>query len=232
MPTLPAKSVDLILCDLPYGMMPKAKWDKPIPFESLWEQYRRIARGPIVLFAQAPFDKKLAVSNLKDFRHEWIWEKSRANGFLTAKKAPLRAHETILVFSAVKPLYYRPQMTEGRKRIKATKKGLDEPLYGDQQPVEYDSTSRYPRSVLKFESVRSPYHPTEKPQDLLLYLIETYCPAGGSVLDNCMGAGSTGIAALNSGRHFIGIEMNPTFFGRAKGRIESLASESLRTLAA
>jgi site-specific DNA-methyltransferase (adenine-specific) len=226
MRSLPDDSIDLILCDPPYGIMVGQDWDVPLPLDDLWPIYNRIAKGPIVLFSQAPFDKTLATSNLKRFKHEWIWEKSRANGFLTANKAPLRAHETILVFSSGGSLNYTPQKTEGHKRIKANRKQKNKDLYLSYGANSYDSTSRFPRSVLRFKSIRSPYHPTEKPQDILTYLIKTYCPEGGTVLDNCMGAGSTGIAALNAGRRFIGIEKDATFFGHAKRRIEEITPVS------
>lgn len=219
MPHLPP--VDAIICDLPYGTT-RCAWDSIIPLEALWEQYGRICSGPILLFAQTPFDKVLGASNLRDLRYEWIWEKTHATGHLNAKRAPLKAHENLLVFYRRQPTF-NPQKTTGHVRKTAVKRGDRTDVYGIQTFAElpYDSTERYPRSVQTFASdkQRSALHPTQKPAALCEYLIRTYTNPGGTVLDNCMGSGTTGVAAVNTGRRFIGIERDPGIFATAVARI-------------
>lgn len=221
MESLPSFSVDMVLCDLPYGTT-NCRWDTPLNLEKLWLQYNRICTGVVVLFAQTPFDKVLGVSNLGKLRYEWIWEKSSSTGHLNAKKSPMKSHENILVFGGKK---YNPQMTHGHKRKSAVKRGDTTPIYGIQKldGISYDSTSRYPRSVLKFPSdkQRSKLHPTQKPLALCEYLIRTYTHPNDVVLDNCMGSGTTGLAAINQGRKFVGIELDPHYFTVAKERISN-----------
>lgn len=221
LPAVPSQSVDLVLCDLPYGTTACA-WDSQLPLEPLWKEYRRICRGPVVLFAQTPFDKVLGVSNLAGLRYEWIWEKSHATGHLNAKRAPMKAHENILVF-ADGAITYNPIKTQGHVRKTATKRGDKTSVYGDQtfDSIAYDSTERYPRDVLRFASdkQRSKLHPTQKPVALCEYLIRTYTEPGAVVLDNCMGSGTTGVACKNTERRFIGIENDPTHFATAQRRI-------------
>lgn len=206
--------VDMVLADLPYGTT-NCKWDTPLPLNALWEEYSRVCRGPVLLFAQTPFDKVLGSSNLSELRYEWIWEKSHATGHLNSKKAPLKAHENVLVFYRKQPTY-NPIMTHGHVRKKAVKRGCNTDVYGAQtsEDLLYDSTSRYPRSVLRFPSdkQRVNLHPTQKPLALCEYLIRTYTNAGDVVLDNVMGSGTTGVAALAADRRFIGIELNAKFF--------------------
>ena len=223
MKNIPDKSIDMILCDLPYGTTHN-KWDNVIPMESLWKQYNRIIKehGAIVLFSQMPFGASLIMSNPKMFRYEWIWEKNQAVGFLNAKKMPLRKHENILVFYKHLPTY-NPQGL-----IK-----LDEPIYeegsanrnGKNYGVADKSFIRthtnYPTDIITF-SKDSGYHPTQKPVDLLEYLIKTYTNEGDTVLDNCMGSGSTGVACVNTNRDFIGMELNEEYFKIACGRIEGV----------
>lgn len=225
MKNLTDSSVDLILCDLPYGTT-RNKWDSVIPLDALWSEYKRISRGAIVLTAQSPFDKILGSSNLSILRYEWIWEKTHPTGHLNAKRAPMKAHENILVFYERQPTY-NPIKTVGHKRKTATKRKDETPTYGRQEfsPLEYDSTERYPRSVITFASdkQRSSLHPTQKPVALMEYLIRTYTNEGDMVLDNCMGSGTTGIACLNAGRDFIGIELDDNYFNIAKQRINSAA---------
>lgn len=219
------KSVDMILCDLPYGMT-QNKWDSVIPFDKLWKQYERIIKdnGAIVLFAQTPFDKVLGSSNLKLLKYEWIWEKNKATGFLNSKKMPLKAHENILIFYKKLPVY-NPQGLV-KKEIPTINKGSRGRMsevsnYGVANKDAVQEYENYPRDVLKFGVVMKPIHPTQKPVDLLEYLIKTYTNEGEVVLDNCMGSGSTGVACINTGRKFIGIEKDDTYFNVAKERINN-----------
>ncbi|WP_333662749.1 DNA-methyltransferase [Acinetobacter sp.] len=220
-------TVDLILCDLPYGTT-CCKWDTVIPFDQLWQQYERVIKpnGAIVLFAAQPFAAVLATSNLKLFRYEWIWEKPAATGFFNAQFQPLRAHENILVFYKSKPIF-NPQKTFGHERKTAKRKDIGSEHYGKQVNIKaYDSTERYPRSVQIFSSDKSKsnLHPTQKPVALCEYLIRTYTNAGDLVLDNCMGSGTTGVACINTKRRFIGIEREQKYFDIAKNRIEQAAA--------
>lgn len=220
MATLPSASVDLVLADLPYGTT-QCAWDSVIPLEPLWTAYKRLARGPVVLFAQSPFDKVLGASNLPWLRYEWIWEKTSATGHLNARRAPMKAHENILVFSEKAPLY-RPQKTTGHVRKTAVRHKVGGAVYGKQTAgSSYDSTDRFPRSVQRFASdkQRSKLHPTQKPVDLLRYLIETHSEPGALILDNTMGSGSTGVAAGATGRDFVGIERDPDYFAIAQRRL-------------
>lgn len=239
MKTLDDKSVDLILCDLPYGTT-RNKWDSIIDLELLWEQYNRVIkdRGAILLFAQTPFDKVLGVSNLENLRYEIIWQKTAPTGFLNAKKMPMKAHENILVFYKKLPTY-NPQMTQGHPRKVSSKKSrtnsanrhTKKSLKGESNygvfanEIEgYDSTERYPLSVQVFakDQQKENYHPTQKPVALLEWLIKTYTNEGDLVLDNCMGSGSTGVACVNLNRNFIGMELTEQYFEIAKERIEKV----------
>lgn len=221
LPQLEDASVDMVLADLPYGTT-RCAWDSPIPLDRLWPEYRRVCRGPVVLFAQTPFDKVLGASNLEGLRYEWIWEKSNATGHLNANRAPMKAHENILVFCDRQPAYH-PQKTEGHERKVSKGGGRPNSLYQEHATLErdYDSTERFPRSVLKFASdkQRSKLHPTQKPVALCEYLIKTYTWPGATVLDNTMGSGTTGIAARNTGRKFIGMEKDPEIFLVAAERL-------------
>jgi site-specific DNA-methyltransferase (adenine-specific) len=216
-PTIPSASVDLILCDLPYGTTAN-KWDTPLPLDKLWAEYERIIKdnGTVVLFAQTPFDKVLGASNIKMLKYEWIWQKERATGFLNAKKAPMKSHENILVFYK-KPRYF-PQMIDGKpyKIINQTKTTNYDHL---KATVSKNDGYRYPVSILRAKSDIG-LHPTQKPVGLCKYLIKTYTQEGDVVLDNCMGSGSVGVAALQLKRRFIGIEMNKDYFEIAKNRIQ------------
>ena len=239
MKSLEDKSVDLILCDLPYGTT-RNKWDSVIDLELLWEQYNRIIkdRGAILLFAQTPFDKVLGVSNLENLRYEIIWQKTAPTGFLNAKKMPMKAHENILVFYKKLPTY-NPQMTQGHPRKVSSKKSRSESakrhseksLKGESNygvfanDIEgYDSTERYPLSVQVFakDQQKENYHPTQKPVALLEWLLKTYSNEGDLVMDNCMGSGSTGVACVNLNRNFIGMELTEQYFEVAKERIEKV----------
>ena len=222
-------TVDLILCDLPYGTT-QCAWDSVIPFQPLWEQYERIIKdnGAIVLTAAQPFSSILACSNLKLFRYEWVYEKPAATGFFNAKKHPLRAHENVLVFYKRQPTY-NPQKTAGHPRKMASRVGANSECYGKAvKRTSYDSTERYPRSVQIFNSdkYKSNLHPTQKPVALMQYLIETYTNKGDLVLDNCMGSGTTGVACVTLERDFIGIELNQAYFDIAEQRINEAIQAS------
>ena len=222
LPGIPDKSIDLILCDLPYGTT-NCRWDTVIPLDRLWAQYRRIAKGAVVLTAQTPFDKVLGCSNLQWLRYEWIWEKTLATGHLNAKRMPLKAHENVLVFYERLPTY-NPQITSGHKLKTAVVNRSTQPndCYNKQCGVmRYSSTERYPRSVMRMKSDKQvlPLHPTQKPVSLMEYIISTYTNPGDTVMDNCMGSGTTGVAAVRTGRRFIGMEMDANYFRIAEDRI-------------
>lgn len=219
------KSIDMILCDLPYGIT-QNKWDFQIDLNQLWIQYNRIIKdnGSICLFSQTPFDKILGYSNLKNLRYEWIWEKTTATGHLNSKKMPLKAHENILIFYKKLPIY-NFQKSLGHPPVHSyTKNKFDGTNYGKTKIgiSGGGSTERYPRSILKFstDKQKEALHPTQKPVALLEYLIKTYTLKDEIVLDNCMGSGSTGVACINTKRDFIGIEKDEKYFKIAKNRIE------------
>lgn len=222
------KSIDMVLCDLPYGTT-KCKWDTPINLELLWQEYNRIIKnhGVILLFAQTPFDKILGCSNLSMLRYEWIWEKTQATGHLNANKMPMKAHENILVFYKHLPTY-NPQKTNGHEPIHSYTKYIstqnNTELYGrmNKEISGGGATDRYPRSIITFSSDKQicHLHPTQKPTNLLEYLIKTYTNENDWILDNCMGSGSTGVACVNTNRNFIGIELDEKYFKIAKERIE------------
>ena len=245
MKQIPDKSIDLILADLPYGTT-KCKFDRVISFDPLWEHYRRVIKehGAILLFSQQPFTTDLIQSNRKMFRYEIIWHKTLPTGFLNAKKMPMRYHENICVFYKHLPTY-NPQMRTvkrkdmGRERLNSGKAEQ----YGEFRKDNWKWTEtgkRYPSDVMEYDipenfddvvqfsnwngalfgnTDRTINHPTAKPVDMLEYLIKTYTNVGDAVLDNCMGSGSTGVACLNTGRNFIGIEIDPNYFNIAKERI-------------
>ncbi len=217
MKDIPDKSIDMILCDLPYGTT-ACKWDTIIPFEPLWEQYERVTKdnGAIVLTASQPFTTVLINSNIKRFRYSWTWEKEQGVNFLMAKKQPLKVHEDICVFSK-KQTVYNPQMTEGKPYISG--KGDSGEVTGRVKKVQTKNNgTRYPRSVIQFKR-ETGLHPTQKPVALFEYLIKTYTNEGDLVLDNCMGSGTTGVACKNLNRNFIGIELDPEYFKIAEKRI-------------
>lgn len=234
MKDIPDSSVDMILCDLPYGTT-QCKWDTVIPFEFLWEQYNRIIKGngAVVLFGAEPFSSKLRLSNLKMYKYDWIWRKPRGTGHLNAKKQPMRDVENISVFYK-KQCTYNPQYEKGEpysalkggKNSRVSESGV--PTYGKfMNGAEFrndNSGFRYPKQIIEFGVVeRGTVHPTQKPVPLLEYLIKTYTNEGETVLDNCMGSGSTGVACVNTNRKFIGIELDDTYFEIAKNRIEQMA---------
>lgn len=224
LPTIQDNSIDMILADLPYGTTRRNKWDVIIPFDPLWDQYMRIIKdhGVIALFGDEPFASELRLSNKKYYRYDWIWVKSRATGFLNAKKMPLKNTETISIFYKHLPMY-NPQMTKGKPYVIRRNKGKLTTNYDKfkRDVKTVNSGTRYPLKTIKFSSTIRTVHPTQKPVDLLKYLIRTYTDEGMTVLDNCMGSGSTGVAAVQLHRNFIGMELNPKYFKIAKKRIES-----------
>lgn len=220
---IPDKKVDMILCDLPYGTT-ACSWDVIIPFDKLWEQYNRIIKsnGAIVLFGSEPFSSMLRMSNIKMFKYDWVWKKNSTTGFANVKSIPLKEHEMISVFSK-KKMKYNPQ---GVKRIKPVLKTTPKNKFvgyieskGQEGKQYIVDKSGYPRSILEYKSESYTVHPTQKPVELLEYLIKTYTNEGDTVLDNCMGSGSTGVACINTGCKFIGIEQDEHYFKVACGRI-------------
>jgi site-specific DNA-methyltransferase (adenine-specific) len=224
METLAPASVDLILCDLPYGTT-QNKWDSVIPFAPLWAHYKRICRGAIVLTAQPPFDKVLGASNLGMLRYEWIWHKTRATGHLNAKLQPMKTHENVLVFYEKQPTY-NPQGLV-RKAVPTIRRGGDNGgNYGKSDKDSLQEFENYPRSIIGIASEGKTVHPTQKPVALMEYLIRTYTNEADTVLDNCMGSGTCGVACANTGRNFIGIERDPGYFEIARKRIEAAHESS------
>ena len=222
-------SVDMILCDLPYGTT-ACKWDTVIPLEPLWAHYKRVIKpnGAIVLFGSQPFSSKLGASNIGMLKYSWVWEKSRATGHLNAKKMPMKSVEDILVYYKNKPTF-NPQglvsvqktMINSKSDSLRSRENATSTVSGGIKHIEYvQHFTSYPRQVLRFKSEGAPVHSTQKPVALCEYLIRTYTNEGETVLDNCMGSGTTGIAAMNAGRKFIGIEKDQKYFEIARNRID------------
>lgn len=218
-------SIDMICCDMPYGTT-NCRWDTTLDLQVMWQHYKRITKdnAAIVLFAQTPFDKVLGCSNLDWLRYELIWEKTSATGHLNANRMPMKAHENILVFYKKLPTY-NPQKTMGHERkVSKTGKKYNSDCYGDESEKPfYDSTERYPRSIQAFatEKQTNNLHPTQKPLELIKWLIRTYSNAGDTVLDNCMGSGTTGEACRDLNRRFIGMELDSKYFEIARCRLAS-----------
>lgn len=230
------KSIDCIICDLPYGTT-QCKWDTIIPFEPLWKQYDRIIKdnGAIVLFGSEPFTSELIHSNIKNFKYNWIWQKDKATGHLNAKKQPMRITETISVFYKRQCLYNPQLIDKPKENIRpATVKRNNIQNYGkmDKQSVRTIPLDKsYPNNILKFRGCfgdkgRS-YHPTEKPVLLIEYLIRTYTEVGELILDNCIGSGTTAIAAINTGRNYIGFEKDGVYFDVANQRVKEHLAQRL-----
>jgi len=222
MAEIPDGSVDMVMCDPPYGTT-ACKWDSVIPFEPMWAQLKRLVKpnGAIVLTAQTPFDKMLGASNIAELRYEWIWQKESGSGHLNAKKAPMKNHENVLVFYATPPTY-NPQMRLGFKPYTQAQGKTKSQNYGHQTgALTVSNGERYPLSVLEFARDKGKVHPTQKPVALMEYLIRTYTNPGEVVLDFTMGSGTTGVAAMNTGRRFVGIEMDDAYFDIACDRIEA-----------
>lgn len=234
MANIPDKSIDMILCDLPYGTLnknnPNAEWDSIIPFDRLWAQYERVIKddGVIVLFAQGMFTAKLMMSNPKLWRYNLVWDKVLTSGFLNARRMPLRCHEDICVFYKQRPTY-NPLMREGKplhgKGTAYKDKELTNNCYGRFDNTDDNrrgSTEKYPTSIIRFAKPHPSVavHPTQKSVELCEWLIRTYTHEGDVVLDNCMGSGTTGVACARTKRNFIGIEKDAHYF--------SVASELLK----
>lgn len=236
MKDIPDKSIHMILCDLPYGNFTACKWDKIIPFDKLWEQYKRliIDNGVIALFGSQPFTTAIIDSNKEMFKYCWYWKKAKPNGWQHAKNKPMTAIEEICIFSKApmghigqlgdKRMRYNPQGIEsiGTKKVTAVAHGNMMGARPNQVGREYEAFTGFPNNVLEYQNVigKKALHPTQKPTDLLEYLINTYTYEGETILDNCMGSGSTGVACKNTGRKFIGIELDDTYFKIAEERIE------------
>ena len=229
MKEIPDGSVDMILCDLPYGTT-ACKWDSVIPFEQLWEQYKRVTKenSAIVLTASQPFTSALVMSNISMFKYEWIWQKNAGSNFGTVRYQPMKEHESVLVFGVKKPHYNpikQPRSEAGMRMVAAgvkSKASKGDDVYGGLNQgydnSSCDPTMRYPSSVQKFNRERG-LHPTQKPVALMEYLVRTYTNEGDVVLDNCMGSGTTGAACANTGRRFIVVELDENYFDIAKKRI-------------
>ncbi|HBF8413791.1 TPA: site-specific DNA-methyltransferase [Clostridioides difficile] len=230
METIKENSIDLILCDPPYGTT-ACKWDSIINLEEMWKQYNRIIKnnGAIVLFSAQPFTTKLISSNLKNYKYSWYWIKNTKTGFAFCKYQPLRCVEDINIFYKYAPLY----IPQGLKKIKPIKKfkkegEQGEVYHGGLTGKEYiQEYTNYPNHALYFNKEVNCIHPTQKPVDLLEYLIKTYTKENEIILDNCFGSGATGVACANTGRKFIGIELDKNYFKQGKNRIERAYKENL-----
>ena len=239
MKTIEDQSVDMILCDLPYGTT-SCKWDTLIPLEPLWRQYERIIKnnGAIALFATNPFASRLVMSNPKLFRYEWIWDKTRGFNFQQANYCPMKQHELICMFSKMPSVYskrgsmrYYPIKEKGAeyKSSMGTSKLLNTKDGGNRnyqmKKLNTRNKGRFPKTIRTIKKEHKSIHPTQKPVALLEYLIRTYTQENELVLDNCMGSGSTGIACLNTGREFIGMELDGHYFSLASKRIADWGNE-------
>lgn len=233
MKDIPDKSIDMVFCDLPYGTT-ACKWDSIIPLEPLWKHYKRLIKdnGVIVLFGSQPFTSKLIMSNFGMFKYCWIWEKTNSTGFNHCKNMPMKNYEDIAVFSSgiiqhkhltTKRMAYNPQglVCVNRPNRRSTK-GFEGTMERKSQSNEFATEfANYPRMIIKFAGASKPVHPTQKPIALCEYLIKTYTNEGETVLDNCMGSGTTGIACLNTNREFVGIEKSAKYFEIAQRRINN-----------
>lgn len=236
MKDIPDESIDMIMCDLPYGMT-QNQWDSYIPLDLLWEQYKRIIKpnGAIVLTSQGLFTAKLILSEPKLFKYKWVWEKSKPTNFLNSKKQPLRKHEDVCVFYKKQPVY-NPQMVPGEPYDKGVRKNQLSGSYGDFQPVHVQSTGeRYPTDIIYVKTAECEgdvVHPTQKPIELGRYFIRTYSNPGDVILDNTFGSGSFLVAALLEGRNFIGIEKNEDVALFKKGAVDYIDIAKKRLKAA
>ncbi|EDW22302.1 site-specific DNA-methyltransferase [Bacillus pumilus] len=233
MKLIPDESVDLILCDLPYGTTDVKRWDKIIPIEKLWEQYKRIIKetGNVVLFGSQPFTSYLVNSNPSMFRYEWIWDKTKGANFLNSNHQPLKVHENILVFSKLPAspnkkgtATYFPQKTEGKEYKVKRSSHKGEIFNGGSLRDNFEKVNegRHPVSIQTFLKDKDNIHPTQKPVEMCEYLIRTYTDQSDIVLDNCMGSGTTAVASIISQRKWIGFETDPTFYQLANKRLEQV----------
>jgi site-specific DNA-methyltransferase (adenine-specific) len=234
MKIIPDNSIDCIICDPPYGTT-ACKWDSVIPFDRMWKELKRVTKdnSPICLFGSEPFSSHLRLSNLKMFKYDWIWHKSRASNFMSSKKMPLKEHEIISVFGGsnyypiMVPMNERELIKQGSAKRDRDK--IKTKQYGNFKELSNKRTEKYPRSIIKnIKSVSTRYkteytgHPTQKPVALLEYLVKTYTLEGETVLDFTMGSGSTGVACKNLNRKFIGIELDEKYFNIAKERLNNV----------
>ena len=233
MKQIPDGTIDAVICDLPYGTT-RNQWDSVIPLDKLWSEYRRIIkeRGAIVLFSQQPFTSALIMSNPQMFKYEWIWEKENGSGFLNANYCPMKIHENVLVFSKsaacfvknpTDAMIYNPQFRKGlayRSKAISTSKNYDAKAYKPFETIN-DGEHYHPIDIVQFNRDPDAWHPTQKPVDLLRYLVLTYTNEGDTVLDNCMGSGTTAIACIKERRHFIGFELSKEYFDKAVKRIDT-----------
>lgn len=232
MQQFPDNSIDMVLCDLPYGTT-QNKWDCLIPLDKLWQEYKRIVKdnGAIVLTSQGIFTASLILSNPEMFRYKWVWEKSKPTNFLNAKKQPLRKHEDVCVFYKKQPIY-NPQMIEGEPYDKGVRKNQLSGSYGDFQPVHVQSDGkRYPTDIIYFKTAESEgkvIHPTQKPVELGKYMVRTYTNPGAIILDNTSGSGSFVVAALAEGRNFVAIEKNENVALFKKGDVDYVIATKTR----
>ena len=217
MKEIPSGSVDMVLADPPYGTT-ACKWDSIIPLEPMWEQLKRVIKpnGAIVMTAAQPFSSILGASNVEDLRYSWVWEKTSATGHLNAKRMPMKNHEDVMVFYKKQPTY-NPQ---GIQRFgKTTRRGGNGGCYGKSGAENFQEFTNYPRTIQKFQSEGKTIHPTQKPVALMEYLIKTYTNKGETVLDFTMGSGTTGVACMNIGRKFIGIELDADIYQVSLSRV-------------
>lgn len=213
----------MILCDLPYGTT-QNKWDSVIPLDRLWDEWKRVRKpgAPVLLFGQQPFTTELVLSNMTEFRYDWIMEKAHPTGFLNANRAPLKCHEEILVFCE-RGTPYHPIMTKGkathprgeRNHHATSNYGKYDPQYSS----DHDPEMKYPRDVIRTSEFQNRIHPTQKPVEVCEYMVRTYTDEGMTVLDSCMGSGTTGVACVRTNRNFVGIEKDPTYYAQAVERI-------------
>lgn len=224
MKRIPDNSVDAIICDLPYNNT-RNKWDKMLPLDLLWDQYKRIIKpnGIVLLFSQNLFTGKVIMSNPAWFRYTLVWHKNQPSGFLNARRMPLRSHEDICVFYNKMPVYH-PIMGKGVRKVSSAASKVNcvkTHNYSNYNFVGYDSTDRFPTSVLNFakDTQKCAIHPTQKPVALIEYLIRTYTDEGALVVDNCMGSGTTAVAALHTGRRYIGFELDADYWRAACNRV-------------
>lgn len=228
-------SIDLILCDLPYGTT-ACKWDTVIPFPDLWSHYKRVIKrnGAIVLTASQPFTSLLVCSNLPWFKHDWVWNKVKPSNYLNARIEPMRSHESVVVFAESRIPYF-PVMTTGEWREKQPKqrRPFRDYAYGKIKDGDGNYNNQYyPKSILTISNAHNSgkIHPTQKPVALMEYLIRTYTNEGETVLDNCFGSGTTGVACIQTGRNFIGIEKDPEYFCIAQKRIADAQAQGMLTV--
>ena len=232
MKDIPDGSVDAVICDPPYEVLNKgnanSQWDRLLPFDEMWRQYRRVVKrnGAIVLFCQGMFTARLMMSNPDEWRYNLVWDKQRTTGFLNANRMPLRCHEDIAVFYHEQPTY-NPQFVDGEP---SHARGSGNQCYGEHSNTDvsdkYDRR-KHPRSILSFQKEHNAdtWHPTQKPVELIRWLVRTYTNEGDTVLDNCMGSGTTAIACLMESRHYIGFETNEEYWKKAVERIDRFRNE-------